>query len=69
MDNNEQYKLKTRRWLAWGVGGIAVVTICFIAVWGTVSNITELVTLAAGILGTALGSVIAFYFSKKVSEE
>ena len=65
----EQYKLTTRRYLAWGLGGLAIATVAFTGIWGVVVNATELVTLSLGILGTAIGSIIGFYFSKKVSDE
>jgi len=67
--DNDHFKLVTRRYLAWGVGGLAVLVLSFIAVWGAIQGVMELVTLAGGILGTTLGVVIAFYFSKKISEE
>lgn len=69
MANNEQFKLNTRRWLAWGVGGVAIGVIGFAGVWGVLNNMMEVVTLSIGILATTIGSVIAFYFSKKLSEE
>ena len=67
--DNELFKLRTRRYLAWGVGGLAVLVIGFIAVWGAVQGMTELVTLAGGILATTLGAVTGYYFSTKISEE
>jgi len=67
--NNEKFKLLTRRVLAWVFVGLVTVTLCFIAVWGTIHGIIELVTLAGGGLLTELGTVIAFYFVKKMSEE
>ena len=69
MDENELYKLKTRRWLAWGVGGTFTTAVCFIAVWGAITGVTELVTLAMGIAGTSIGTILGFYFGKKVAEE
>ncbi|KKK84511.1 hypothetical protein LCGC14_2782600 [marine sediment metagenome] len=69
MANNELYKLKTRRVIGFLVGGISILTIAFVGVWGTVNSQIELVTLAIGILGTTLGSIVVFYFSRKVSEE
>ncbi len=66
---NEIFKLVTRRYLAWGLGGLAMGTIAFTGVWGVIHGVTELVTLSLGILGTVTGSIIGFYFSKKVSEE
>jgi len=67
--NSELFKLVTRRGLAWGVGGLMAVTVSFIAVWGAITGVTELVTLGVGIAGTAIGSVLGFYFGKKASEE
>jgi hypothetical protein len=67
--DNEMFKLVSRRYLAWGFVGIATLVISFIAVYGTLTAQTELVTMAAGGLLTEIGAVIGFYFSKKVSEE
>ena len=67
--DNEVFKLVTRRYLAWGVAGMATVIMAFIAVWGTVTGQTELVTLAGGGFLAELGTVIGFYFGKKASEE
>lgn len=68
-DNNEKFKLNTRRWLAWGVGGVAIAVIGFTGVWGLMKGMMEAVTLSVGILGTTIGSIIVFYFGKKASEE
>jgi len=67
--DNETFKLLTRRYLAWGIAGMATLVLAFIAVWGTVTGQTELVTLAGGGFLAALGTVIGFYFGKKTSEE
>lgn len=69
MDYNEQFKLNTRRWLAWGIAGMAALVLAFIAVWGAVTSQLALVTLAGGGLLAELGTVIGFYFGKKASEE
>lgn len=67
--NNELFKLTTRRYIAWGLVGIAALVAAFIAVWGTINGQIELVTLAGGALFTELGVVTGFYFAKKLSEE
>lgn len=67
--NHEMFKLVTRRYLAWGFVILATLVICFIAVYGALTGQTELVTLAGGGLLVELGTVVAFYFSKKTSEE
>jgi len=67
--NNDLFKLITRRYLAWGIGGVAVATVAFTGVWGVLTATIELVTLSLGILGTSIGSIIGFYFGKKMSEE
>lgn len=68
-DNNETFKLVTRRYLAWGLAGMATLVLAFIAVWGAVTSQTALVTLAGGGFLAELGTVIGFYFGKKTSEE
>lgn len=67
--DNELFKLVTRRYLAWGFGSIGGVVLAFIAVWGAIQGMTELVTLAGGGLLTLMGTLIGFYFGKKTSEE
>lgn len=67
--NNEIFKLTTKRYLAWGVGGLAVATVAFTGIWGTLTNQIELVTLAIGGLIGILGTIVGFYFGKKTSEE
>lgn len=68
-NNNEKFKLVTKRILAWGIGGLAIATIAFIGVWGTITEQPELVTLAGGGLIGLIGSIVGFYFGKKTSEE
>ena len=68
-DEEEHYKLITRRYLAWGIGSLATVTVAFIGIWGAITNRIELVTLAGGGLIGLVGSILGFYFSKKTSEE
>ena len=68
-NNEEHYKLVTRRVLAWGIGGVAIATVAFIGFWGAVKGQPELVTLAGGGLIGLIGSILGFYFSKKTSEE
>lgn len=69
MDYNELFKLVTRRYIAWGFVGIVTLVLSFIAVWGTITEQTALVTLAGGGLLTELGTALAFFFGKKTSEE
>jgi len=66
---NELFKLNTKRYLAWGIGVLAGGSIAFTGIWGTITNQIEFVTLAAGGLIGALGTIIGFYFGKKMSEE
>lgn len=68
-NHQEKFKLITRRYLAWGVGGIAIITVAFAGIWGVLTATIELVTLSLGILGTTIGTIVGFYFSKKVGEE
>lgn len=69
MENNERFKLNTRRWVFWGFVALASATLAFIAVWGAINGQAEYVTLAGGGLLTELGTVIGFLASKKLSEE
>jgi len=69
VNQTENYKLTTRRYLAWGFVLIATLVISFVAVYGALTAQTELVTMAAGGLLTEIGAIIGFYYSKKISEE
>ena len=68
-NNEEHYKLVTRRYIAWGIGALATTTVAVIVVWGAVTDQSEFVTLAGGGLIGLIGSIIGFYFIKKTSEE
>jgi len=50
--------------LAWGVGGLAAVTIAFVGIYGTVTKQIELVNLSIGFLGGVLSAIVTFYFAK-----
>lgn len=67
--NNELFKLITRRWVALPIVGAAIVAALFMVVYGAVSGQIELATMGGAALFVELGSVTAFYFVKKVSEE
>ena len=67
--DNELFKLITRRYLAWGIGGLFTLTVAFITVWGAIRGPEALVTAGLGIIGVSVGAVIGFYFGKKTSEE
>ncbi|MBA7669490.1 hypothetical protein ES703_77621 [subsurface metagenome] len=67
--DNELFKLRTRRYIAWGSVGIAISTLAFAAGWSVIHGIMELATLTLGMLGNVIIGVIAFYFGKKTSEE
>ncbi|GAG99287.1 unnamed protein product [marine sediment metagenome] len=67
--DNEGAKLKTRRWLAWGIVGIGVSTEAFLAIWGATTGRLELVTLAGGALIAQVSGIAGYYFGKKTSEE
>lgn len=69
MENNESYKLTTRRYLAWCVGFLFAGTATAVTLWGAYTHAIELVTAGIGIVGTGLGAIIGFYFGRKVSEE
>ena len=67
--DNELFKLRTRRYIAWGSVGIAILTLAFAAGWSVIHGIMELATLTLGMLGNVIIGVVAFYFGKKASEE
>ena len=67
--DNDAFKLETKRYLAWGIGGIAVGTLAISALYTVYTGATELATLTLGMLGTTVAGIVGFYFGKKVSEE
>ncbi|MBA7654307.1 hypothetical protein ES703_62184 [subsurface metagenome] len=69
MDNNEKFKLVTRRGLAWGAVAVAILALAFASVWSVLHGIMELATLTLVALSNIIIGVIAFYFGKKTSEE
>lgn len=76
MDNNEKFKLITRRFIAWGVGGLAAAALVFVVVWSQINNVVcpkcggnALADVAIGGLIAIVSGIIGFYFSKKISEE
>ena len=70
MNDDDKFKLLTRRWLALLTVVPAVGTICFITAWGAIYGQLELVTLGVGMLGgSVLGAVLTTYFTRRISEE
>jgi len=69
VENNEKFKLITRRGLAWGAVGVAILTLAFAAGFSVWNGIMELATLTLVALSNIIIGVIAFYFGKKTSEE
>ncbi len=65
--DQELFKLLTRRYIAWPLMGVALLSAGFLVVYGALSRQTELVTLGAGALFAELGTVIGFYFGTKDS--
>lgn len=69
MEDNGVFKLVTRRVLAWGVVFPVILMMCFLAVYGAITEQIELVTLAVGFTGGSVSSILILYFGKKISEE
>lgn len=68
-DNNEKFKLLSRRYIAWPVVGAAIAGALFLIVYGAVTKQEYMVTLGAGALFMEMATIIGFYFGKKTSEE
>ncbi|KKN87084.1 hypothetical protein LCGC14_0263540 [marine sediment metagenome] len=69
MENNDRFKLNTRRWVALPVVAMATAAALFLVVYGAISEQLALATMGGTALFTELGAVTAFYFSKKINEE
>jgi len=71
LENNERYKLVTRRYLAWGAVWTAIGVASAVLILESVGKIScpQLASAALGFLATATGVVLGFYFAKKTSEE
>ena len=67
--DNDLFKLITRRYLAWGVGGSFAVTACFVTIYGALTAQTEFVAGGLSIASTSIGFVLGYYFAKKTNEE
>lgn len=66
---NELFKLVTRRWVALPLVFVALIAGLFLVIYGAMSGKIELATMGGAALFVELGTVTAFYFVKKVSEE
>lgn len=67
--NNDLFKLVTRRWVALPLVGAAIAAGLFMVVYGAISKQLELATMGGAALFVELGSVTAFFFAKKMSDE
>ncbi|GAJ16495.1 unnamed protein product [marine sediment metagenome] len=72
MDNNDKFKLITRRYIAWGLGGLATATLVFVVVWSQITGAVcpecggnEMASVAIGGLIAIVSGVIGFYFSRE----
>lgn len=68
-NNNETFKLNTRRWVALPLVGVATIAALFLVIYGAITEQLALTTMGGTALFTELGAITAFYFSKKISEE
>ena len=73
MQNTEQdkdlFKLVTRRWIALPLIFVALACAVFLVVFGAWTGQTELATMGAAAIFTEMGTVVAFYFARKLNEE
>lgn len=66
---HDEYKLKTRRYLAWGIVGSACLIGGFVAVWGAVKGVDSYVAIGAVGLLEMAAAAVGFYFARKLNEE
>ncbi len=71
-DNNEKFKLTTRRYIACGLGGLATAALVFVVVWSQITGAVchecggnALADVAVGGLIAIVSGVIGFYFSRE----
>lgn len=71
MNNNDKFKLITRRYIALGFGGLATATLCFIVIWSLLceTGCREMAMAALGGLIAIVMGVVNTYLGKKVKEE
>lgn len=71
MEDNELFKLTTRRFIAWGLGGLATSALAFAVIWHQImgSGCSEIASTASGGLLVIIGGIVGYYFGKKTSEE
>lgn len=72
MNNNEKFKLTTRRYIAWGLGGLATAALVFVVVWSQITGAVctkcggnDMASVAIGGLIAIVAGVIGFYFSRE----
>ena len=72
MNNNEKFKLTTRRYIAWGLGGLATATLVFVVVFSLITGTVchecggnDMASVAIGGLIAIVSGVIGFYFSRE----
>lgn len=70
--DNDHFKLTTRRYLAWGLGGLATASLVFVVVWSQITGAVcskcggnALADVAIGGLIAIVSGVIGFYFSRE----
>jgi hypothetical protein len=69
--NNDDYKLKTKRYLAWVSVWSAIGAAVAVLIMESLGKIScpQLASSALGFLSTATGVILGFYFAKKIKEE
>lgn len=71
MENNEKFKLITRRWLAWVAVFLALGVFSAVVLYQMIGECgcRELAAAALACLIETTGLILGFYFAKKTSEE
>lgn len=71
MDNNDKFKLITRRYLAWGLAFLICGALVFVVIYSLIFTMgcRELAMAAMGGLIAIISRIIGDYFGKKTSEE
>lgn len=63
--DNESYKLKTRRYLSWGLAGVASIALLFMVIFGACSGNDTILFSGSSALIAELAGITGFYLGQR----